>query len=166
MMRVRGPSPLRACVGALAAVWGMLLAAGSAHALSNADKQALASLALQWAVEGGIGDVSLLKEPTRLIVVDQHLPSGARLVVPDRTVVLLSPVRIQAQADVKGDFLYFLIGPFDAQGTRVRVPIRLAWAISVREQHLPHLSGGGAILEFEQQDGKWQRLPVEEQWSS
>ncbi len=165
-MRVRRPLYWRIGVGAVAVAWSVLLAAGAAQALSHADKQTLASLALQWAVEGGIGDVGLLKDPTRLIVAAHYVPSDALLVVPNRTVVLMSLVRIQAHADVTGDFLYFVIGPFQARGERVRVPVKLEWAISVNEQHLPHLSGGGAILEFERKDGQWQRLPVVEQWSS
>jgi hypothetical protein len=152
-------------VGAATALSVMLIA-GSAYGLSDADKETLGSLALQWAVDGGIGDVQLLKQPTRLIVLAQHLPSSARIQVPNRTVVLWSLIRIQAQADIAGDFLYFRIGPFESRNQRVRVPIKLEWAISVKEQHLPYLSGGGAILEFERKDGKWERLPVVEQWSS
>jgi len=165
-MRVHRQHCWRTLVGAAAAAWSVLLVAGSAYGLSDADKQTLASLALQWAVDGGIGDVNLLKEPTRLIVLAQHLPITARLQVPNRTVVLMSPIKIQVQADVSGDFLYFSIGPFEAQQQRVRVPVKLLWAISIKEHHLPYLSGGGAILEFEKKDGKWERLPVVEQWSS
>lgn len=165
-MRVRREHCWRAIMGAAAAAWSVVLVTGSAYGLSGTDKQTLASLALQWAVDGGIGDAKLLKEPTRLIVLAQHLPSTARLEVPDRTVVLMSAIRIQAQADVSGDFLYFSIGPFESQQERVRVPVKLVWAISIKEHHLPYLSGGGAILEFEKKDGKWERLPVVEQWSS
>lgn len=153
-----------AAVGALCAC--ACACAGPAQAqLSVADKQALAELALQWAVDGGIPDVMLLKGPSKLVVLNTNLPAHTQLHVPNRTVSLLSPIRIQTQADMLGDFLYFRFGPVASDKGRATVSIALVWAVGVRSK-TPYLSGGGATLQFEQRDGKWTRLPVNERWAS
>jgi hypothetical protein len=45
------------------------------------------------------------------------------------------------------------------------VPIALVWAVGMQSK-TPYLSGGGATLQFEQRDGKWTLLPVNERWAS
>ena len=144
----------------------MCVTSRAAHAqLSIADKQALAQLALQWAVDGGIPDVKLLKDASKVVVMDENLPPGTELHVPNRTVALESPMRIQVLADMAGDFLYFRLGPFTGDKDHATVPIALVWAVGVRSK-TPYLSGGGTTLQFEHRGGKWTLLPVNERWTS
>ena len=133
--------------------------------LPNDDRRVLAGLALRWAVDGGIADVKLLSDPSKLVVVDENLPKGTELVVPGRTVSLQSPIRIQAIADRWGDFLYFRIGPFEGEKDHATVRISLLWAVG-RDSKTPQQSGGGAALRFERRDGVWTLLPVTELWAS
>ena len=142
------------------------LRTGTAFAeLSAADKQTLAELALQWAADGGIPDVKLQHDPSKLVVVNLNLPPNTVLRVPNRTVSLKSPMRIQAEADMVGDLLYFRLGPFTGDKDRATVAIALLWAIGVRSK-TTYLSGGGSTLQFQQRDGKWTLLPVNERWTS
>jgi hypothetical protein len=120
---------------------------------------------LQWAVDGGIPDIKLLKDPANLVVVDINLPPRSELHVPNRTVSVLSPIRIQVQADTVADFLYFRLGPFSGEKGHTTVPIALLWSVG-RQTKTPYLSGGGATLEFERRDGKWMLLPIHERWAS
>jgi hypothetical protein len=146
----------------------VLLAVGSRSAeaqLSNADKQALADMALQWAADGGIPDVKLLPNPTTLLVVNQNLPPRTTLHVANRTVMLESPLRIQVIADVAGDVMYFRLGPFAGEKGRASVAVALVWAVGVSSK-AAYLSGGGATLQFEKRDGQWTLLPVNERWAS
>ncbi len=150
------------------AVVGAVSLAGArpAHAqLTNTDKQALAQLALQWAVDGGIPDVKLLKDAPKLVVVDQNLPPRTELHIAKRTVTLLPPIRVQVAADMHSDFLYFRFGPIAGDKNHATVPIALVWAVGVRSK-AQYLSGGGTTLQFQQRDGKWTLLPVNERWSS
>jgi len=142
-----------------------ILAAPVRADLSAADKQAVAQMTLQWAVDGGIADFKLVKDPSEVIVADIYLPKNTKLVLANRKTTVMSLLRIQATADVKGDFLYFRIGPMSSKGTHATVPIALLWAIGVQSK-TPYLSGGGATLEFEKRDGKWVQLPVTNRWMS
>ena len=151
---------------AIALGLGLLAADQPAGAQTDADKRTLAELALRWALDGGLADVKLLKDPTVIVVAAMNLPKATELTVPNRKVVLASPLRIQGNADASGDFLYCVIGPFERKPDGVRVPIALRWAVSVKHTGPPYLSGGGAALHFRQQDGQWRLDPVQEVWSS
>ena len=142
-----------------------ILAAPARADLTAADKQALAQLALQWAVDGGIADFKLVKDPSDVIVADIYLPKDAKLELPNHKITVMSLLRIQATADVNGDFLYFRIGPMTNKENHASLPIALLWAVGVQSK-TPYLSGGGATLDFEKRDGKWERLPVTNQWMS
>jgi hypothetical protein len=150
----------------IAVLVAVTLGAGAAAAqLPTADKQTLAELALRWAVDGGIPDVKLLQDPSKLVVIDQNLPPRVALRVPNRTVEVQSPLQIQVRADMEADFLYFRLGPFTGDKDHASVPIALVWAVGVRSK-TPYLSGGGATLQFERRDGQWTLLPVSERWMS
>jgi hypothetical protein len=164
MLRRIAPTIAVWACAAVAAV-GTLCAGPVQAQLSVADKQTLAELALQWAVDGGIPDVKLLKDPSKLVVLSTNLPPRTELHVPNRTVSLQSPISIQARADMRGDFLYFRFGPIARAQDHATVPIALVWAVGVRSK-TAYLSGGGATLHFEQRDGKWTLRPVQERWAS
>ncbi len=122
-------------------------------------------MALRWAVDGGIPDFKLVKDPSTLIVADTNLPDAPGLEVAGRKVVVLSPQRIQARADAEGDFLYFRFRAFQGDQQHATVSIALIWAVSsTSKEH--YLSGGGATLEFEKHGDTWQLLPQGERWSS
>lgn len=133
--------------------------------LSAGDRRVLAEQSLRWAIEGGISDFHLVKDPSHLIVASVNLRDVAALQVPHRTVTILSPQRIQNRANTKGDFLYFRFDRFDGDASHARVAVALVWAVSATSKE-HYLSGGGATLEFEQRDGRWQLLPVTERWMS
>lgn len=133
--------------------------------LSNADKETLAGLALRWAIDGGIPDVKLMKDPSKVIVESQNLPPRVKLTVPQRTVKVTSLVHLQVEADMYGDFLYFHFGPLTGDERHASVPITLTWAVGVHSK-TAYLSGGGTTLQFEMRDGKWTLLPVTERWTS
>lgn len=156
------------CAGLVAGLTALVGTAGIAQvpqSLSTTDRQALAVMALRWAVDGGIQDFKLAKDPTQLVVEHTHLPANTRLRVPRHTVTLLSAPRIQARADRSGDFLYFRFGPFEGTAEHASVPISLLWAVSVHST-VRYLSGGGATLSFEKRNGRWQLLPVTSHWVS
>ena len=158
----------RGAVGrALAAALGLLtsVAAPACADVADADKKTLAELALCWAIDGGIADVKLMKDGSTLVVVDTHLPPGVRLAVEGRTVRVLAPAAIQAEADRAGDFLYFRFDRFAGDARRASVPIALVWAVG-KGSTVHYLSGGGATLDFEQRDGAWVLLPVSNRWMS
>lgn len=162
--------PARGAVGqalAAAMVLGLLWSvAGPACAdVTDADKKTLAELALRWAVDGGIADVKLMKDASTLVVVDTHLPPGVRLAVQGRTVRVLTPAAIQAEAERAGDFLYFRFDRFTGEARRASVPIALVWAVA-KGSTVQYLSGGGATLDFERRDGAWVLLPVSNLWMS
>ena len=143
----------------------MSLAAPLHTGLSAADRRALAEQSLRWASEGGIADFGLVKDPSHLIVLNAHLQGVAALRVPQHTVTLLPPRGIQARADAEGDFLYFRFDRISGDAHRAQVFVALIWAVSAKStEH--YLSGGGATLEFEKRDGRWQLLPVTERWMS
>ena len=153
-----------AALGALVAV--AVVCPLPAHAeLSAVDKRMLAEMALQWAADGGIPDVKLAQDASNLIVAELNLPKDVKLQVPGRTVTVVSRLKIQARADLQGDFLFFQFGRFSSKDDHASVSISLLWAISVQSTQ-QYLSGGGAQLEFEKRDGKWQLLPVTERWMS
>jgi len=157
---------MRAIRAAAAVVAVAVLLVAPAHAtLSADDKRTLAQLALQWAIDGGITDFKLVKDPTTIPVLDANLPRGTRLQLAGRKVEVHSLAVMQALADMRGDFLYFRLGPFAEKDQRVNVPIALVWSVSVKST-AQYLSGGGATLEFEQRDGAWRQLPVTNRWSS
>ncbi len=140
--------------------------------LSAADKRALAEMALQWAIAGGVDDFKLVKDPANLVVSTANLPEKTELHVPGHTVTILSPRAIQARADKQGDFLYFRFdGLSFKDGFRLNkfgqaeVPIALTWAVSIHST-TQYLSGGGATLTFEKRNGKWELLPVTNRWMS
>ncbi len=133
--------------------------------LSAADQTTLAEMALRWAVDGGIPDFKLVKDPSTLIVARTNLPPISNLHLSEHKVVLLSPQRIQARADAQGDFLYFRFDRWRGDTHHATVAIALIWAVS-RTSREHYLSGGGATLEFEKSDDRWQLLPVGERWSS
>ena len=133
--------------------------------VTDADKKTLAELALRWAVDGGITDVKLMKDASTLVVAETHLPPGVRLAVEGRTVRVLAPAAIQAEADRAGDFLYFRFDRFAGDAGRTSVPIALVWAVG-KGSTVHYLSGGGATLEFERRDGAWVLLPVSNRWMS
>ncbi len=141
------------------------VAAPACADLADADKQTLAELALRWAVDGGIADVTLMKDASTLVVVDTQLPPGVRLVVQGRTVRVLAPAAIQAEADRTGDFLYFRFDRFAGDARRASLPIALVWAVG-KGSTVHYLSGGGATLDFERRDGAWILLPVSNRWMS
>ncbi len=157
----------RGCALSLVAlVLALVLGGRAAHAqLSTADKQALAQMALAWALDGGIPDTSLMKDPKDVVVEKTNLPPRVELKVPRRTVRVVSLVHAQGEADVFGDFLYFHFGPITGDGQRASVPITLTWAVGVRSKE-KYLSGGGTTLQFERSKGKWKLLPVTERWTS
>jgi hypothetical protein len=162
--------PRRGAVGralAAATILGLVSAvvAPACADVADADKKTLAELALRWAVDGGIADVALMKDPSTLVVVDTHLPPGVRLAVAGRTVRVLAPAAIQAEADRAGDLLYFRFDRFAGDARRASVPIALVWAVG-KGSTVHYLSGGGATLDFEQRDGAWVLLPVSNRWMS
>ena len=161
-----GQSSLSAAVlGAIIALAG-LSAAAAQTSITDADRRAVAEMALQWAVAGGISDFKLVKDPSTLIVADANLPKNTQLTLSGHKVEMLSLLRIQARADLDGtDFLYFRFGKFTVKDGRVSVPIALVWAIAAKST-TQYLSGGGATLEFEKHDDKWQLLPVTNRWMS
>jgi len=134
-------------------------------ALADADKQTIAELSLQWAIDGGIGDCKLLNDPSHLVVANFNLPKGVKLVLPGRTIQLFSLLRIQAEANHGGDFLYFRFNRLDGDGEHAKVAIALIWAVA-EDSATQYLSGGGATLDFEKHDGKWQLQPVMNRWMS
>jgi len=154
---------LLATVGTLAALTAVATTAQAK--LADADKKVLTELALQWAIEGGISDFKLVKDPSHLVVANFNLPKQVELAVPGRTVVVLSLPRIQAEADFRGDFLYFRFNRFKGDDQKAEVAIALVWAVSVKST-TQYLSGGGATLNFEKHDGKWQLQPVMNRWMS
>jgi hypothetical protein len=164
----RHPSAAAHLIGTLSCAslltFAITVAAGPAS-LSNADKRTLAQMALAWAIDGGISDVKLIKDPATVIVSTANLPAKTTLTLPARTVRVLPPAGIQTEADHKGDFLYFRFGSFTGTAETARVAVSLVWAISKHSQHL-YLSGGGATLSFEKHDGTWQLLPVTDRWMS
>jgi hypothetical protein len=165
------PTPRRTVSATLRTVLlGLLTAAAVCPSpaqakLSAADKQAVAQLAVEWAVNGGISDYKLVKNPADVIVADFNLPKGTHLQLPGRRVTLYSLLLIQALADRNGDFLYFRFNHFTGDAQHATVAIALVWAISAKSR-TPYLSGGGATLEFEKHDGKWKMLPVTNRWMS
>jgi hypothetical protein len=80
-------------------------------------------------------------------------------------VLLISLPRIQTQADRAGDLLYFRFDRFKGNEQHASVGIALIWAVSAKSKEV-YLSGGGATLEFEKVNGKWQMLPVANRWAS
>jgi hypothetical protein len=146
-----------------------VLAAGTAAVaapveLSNADKQALAVLAIQWACDGGLDDFKRVPTGSDLVVADVNLPKDVKLDLPGRKVVVASLARIQAHADIKGDAVYFRLGPFTGDDLRTEVPVALLWAASVRNPAAV-VTGSGALLEFEKRNGKWQRVGMTGAWT-
>jgi hypothetical protein len=133
--------------------------------LTAADKRVLAEMALQWAVDGGISDFKLVKDPENLIVSEANLSNKMELKLPDRVITVLSPSNVQERADKEGDFLYFRFGPFIGYRDTARLTITLVWAVSSRSE-AQYLSGGGATLKFERREGKWTMLPVTNRWIS
>jgi hypothetical protein len=157
---------MRALRGAVLVVAGVALLVAPAHAtLSAEDKRTLAEMALQWAIDGGIADFKLVKDPSTIYILDANLPARAQLQISGRKVEVRSLVLMQALADAQGDFLYFRVGPFSEKDQHATVPIALVWSVSVNST-AQYLSGGGATLEFEKRDGKWQQLPVTNRWMS
>jgi len=156
--------PLGIWLGSVITLYALLPAAAPA-ALADADKQAIAELSLQWAIEGGISDFKLLKDPSHLIVANFNLPKGVKLALPGRTIQLFSLLRIQAEANHGGDFLYFRFNRLDGDGEHAKVAIALMWAVA-EQSATQYLSGGGAMLDFEKHDGKWQLQPVMNRWMS
>jgi hypothetical protein len=133
--------------------------------LSDADGKTLAEMALQWALDGGIGDVKLIKDPSNPVVADLHLSKKMKLELPGRTIKLFSLLRIQAEANFGGDFLYFRFNRVDGDAEHAKVAIALVWAVAENSrQH--YLSGGGATLEFVKHAGKWQLQPPMNRWTS
>jgi len=133
--------------------------------LSQADQKTLAEMSLQWAIDGGIGDFKLVKDPTNLIVANFNLRKDVKLELPGRTLQLFSLLRIQAEANHSGDFLYFRFNRFEGDGEHAKVAIALIWAVA-ENSPTQYLSGGGAMLDFEKRDGKWQLQPVMNRWMS
>jgi len=142
-----------------------ILPAPARAALSDADKQTIAELSLQWAIEGGIGDFKLVKDPANLVVANFNLPKGVTLGLPGRAIQLFSLLRIQAEANHGGDFLYFRFNRLEGDGEHAKVAIALVWAVA-EHSATQYLSGGGATLDFEKRDGKWQLQPVMNRWMS
>jgi hypothetical protein len=134
-------------------------------ALSNDDKKALAEMALQWAIDGGIADFKLVKDPTQLIVANLNLPKGIKLELPGRTISVDSLLLIQTKANRFGDFLYFRFDRFTGDAEHAQIAIALTWAVG-EHSTTQYLSGGGATLDFEKRDGKWQLQPVMNRWQS
>jgi hypothetical protein len=133
--------------------------------LASADKRAMAETALQWAAEGGLPDFKLVKDPANLVVSVANLPAKIEITVPNRKITLLPPEQIHAAADKDGDFLYFRFGPFRGDSAHASVMIALVWSVASNSK-AQYLSGGGATLEFERREGKWQLLPVTNLWMS
>jgi hypothetical protein len=147
------------------AVLAALVAAPAAATLSDADKKRIAEMALQWAVDGGIADFKLVKDPSAFIVANFNLPTDVKLELPGRAIFLYSLLRIQAEADHGGDFLYFRFNSFEGDEDHAKVAIALVWAVG-QHSGAQYLSGGGATLDFEKRDGKWQLQPVMNRWMS
>ncbi|MBI3785463.1 MAG: hypothetical protein HY270_18890 [Deltaproteobacteria bacterium] len=139
--------------------------APAATASEPDDAVTVAEMALEWAVVGGISDFHLVKDPSLLIVADFNLPKNAVLKVAGHKVSLLPLQDIQTMADDRGDFLYFRFAPFIRHAERIDVPISLVWAVGAKSTTI-YMSGGGATLNFERQNGKWILLPVTEHWMS
>lgn len=156
-------------VAAYAAIFGVAVAiatlAAAQDGLSAVDRRVLAERALRWAIEGGISDFRLVKDPSHVIVANVNLDGIPGLNIPRRAAVIMSPQAIQARADGKGDFLYFRFDRFSGDAAHARVVLSLVWAVAATS-HERYLSGGGATLEFEQRDRQWRLLPVTESWSS
>ena len=160
-LRQRLASPLIT----FAMITGAVIPAPYAGKMPDADKRILAEMALQWAVSGGLSDVHLLKDPSHVIVSEANLPQNVTLRLRDRTVTVLSPKDIQQRADGEGDFLYFKFGSFHHAKQRASVGLSLVWAVAATST-TAYLSGGGATLEFQKRDRRWELLPVANQWIS
>lgn len=151
-------------LGTVVAVSALLSSTASA-VLSQADQKTLAEMSLQWAIDGGIGDFKLVKDPTNLVVATFNLQKGMKLELPGRTLQLFSLLRIQAEANHSGDFLYFRFNRLEGDGEHAKVAVALIWAVA-EHSATQYLSGGGAMLDFEKRDGKWQLQPVMNRWMS
>lgn len=163
--RIARQHSTRALLLGTCAALAALTAVPAQAALSDADKKTLAEMALQWAISGGISDFKLVKDPASLVVANFNLPSDVKLEVPGRTIYLYSLLRIQAEANHGGDFLYFRFNRFEGDQDHAKVAIALVWAVAEHSQ-THYLSGGGATLDFEKRDGKWQLQPVMNRWMS
>ncbi len=156
-------------VAAYVALFGVALAiatpAAAENGLSAVDRRVLAEKALRWAIDGGISDFHLVKDPSHVIIANVNLEGVPELSLPHRAAVILTPQAIQARADGKGDFLYFRFDRFSGDAAHARVVLSLVWAVGATSQE-HYLSGGGATLEFEQRDRQWRLLPVTERWAS
>jgi len=128
------------------------------------DKQTLATLAVQWAVTGGLAEFQRVPAGADLIVAKVNLPAGVSIDLPGRKAVMMSLARIQAQADIKGDTVYFRLGPINGNAQRATLPVALLWAASIKNPAAA-VTGSGALLEFEKHDGKWQRVNVTGEWA-
>ncbi|HVM98514.1 MAG TPA: hypothetical protein VMT89_19115 [Candidatus Acidoferrales bacterium] len=155
---------------AVSLLWRATLAADlkgtpTAAPFGASDEVTIAEMALQWAMDGGIADFHLVKDPNIAIVADLNLPKNAALKLTGHKVSLLSMQDIQSMADEHGDLLYFRFAPFKQRDERIDVPISLVWAVGAKSTTI-YMSGGGATLSFKRQNGKWVLLPVTEHWMS
>ncbi len=156
---------LHAVLGATIALSALFIAAPARAVLSDVDKKTLAEMALQWAFDGGISDVKLMKDPSNAVVANFNLSRDMKLALPGRTINLYSLLYIQALANRTGDFLYFRFDRFDGDTEHAKVAIALVWAVAENSK-TQYLSGGGATLDFVKRDGKWQLQPVLNRWMS
>jgi len=134
-------------------------------ALSDADKKTIVEMALQWGIDGGIADFKLVKDRATFVVANFNLPKNVKLELPGHTINVFSLLRIQAEANYGGDFLYFRFNRLDGDAEHAKVAIALVWAVS-EHSTTQYLSGGGADLDFEKRDGKWVLQPVMNRWMS
>lgn len=156
-------------------VWGValatllalcvLVAPPARAALSDADKKTVVEMALQWGIDGGIPDFKMVKDPSTLVVANFNLPKDVKLELAGRTIKVFSLLRIQAEANHGGDFLYFRFNRLDGDAEHAKVAIALVWAVA-EDSKTQYLSGGGATLDFEKRDGKWLLQPVMNRWMS
>lgn len=164
-MTTRSVLPHYHAVLASLLVLSALAATTARAALPDADKKTVAEMALRWAIDGGISDFKLVKDPANLVVATLNLPDGMKLELPGRAIRLLSLPQVQVEADHGGDFLYFRFDRLDGDQEHATVAIALVWAVAENSQ-TQYLSGGGATLEFEKHDGKWKLQPVMNRWMS
>ena len=154
-----------AALGALATVTVITCTTPAGAEFPKDDKQALGTLAAQWAINGGLPDAQRVPSASDLMVADVNLPKGVSFDLPGRKVVVMSLVLIQAHADIKGDAVYLRLGPFTGNAQRANVPVALLWAASVKNPAAA-VRGSGARLELEKRDGQWQVVNVTDRWAN
>lgn len=131
------------------------------------DKAEIVRLSLERAlVNQEVPDYGLLIEQREeLILSSENIEDIALPELAGLSLVLLSPVEIQAKADADGDFLYMQFDPFEViSPDEVRVGLGSQWAVA-KDSSTGYLSGGGLQMIYTRSAGGWNG-EVEAMWIS